>query len=84
MNFTNLNKVYSKDIFPLPRINQLVDVTAGHTLLSFMDAYFGYNQILMYGPDQEHTSLITRRGLYIATLECLLVSLMPVLPIRGW
>ncbi|XP_074355018.1 uncharacterized protein LOC141693750 [Apium graveolens] len=38
--------------------------TSGHALLSFMDAYSGYNQIPMYGPDQEHTSFITYRGLY--------------------
>ena len=29
-----------------------------------MDAYFGYNQILMYEPDEKHTSFITDRGLY--------------------
>ncbi|XP_074347670.1 uncharacterized protein LOC141686541 [Apium graveolens] len=64
MDFTDLNKACPKDSFPLPRINQLVDSTAGHALLSFMDAYSGYNQIPMYGPDQEHTSFITDRGLY--------------------
>ncbi|XP_022856262.1 uncharacterized protein LOC111377400 [Olea europaea var. sylvestris] len=32
-----------KDSFPLPRIDQLVDSTAGHELLSFMDAYSCYN-----------------------------------------
>ena len=35
------------DSFPLPRINQLVDLTAGHKLLSFMDAFSGYNQIMI-------------------------------------
>ncbi|XP_074345424.1 uncharacterized protein LOC141684389 [Apium graveolens] len=64
VDFTDLNKACPKDSFPLPRIDQLVDVTAGHALLSFMNAYSGYNQILMYGPDQEHTSFITDRGLY--------------------
>ncbi|KAK1399355.1 hypothetical protein POM88_009218 [Heracleum sosnowskyi] len=64
VDFTDLNKACPKDSFPLPRIDQLVDTTAGHTLLSFMDAYSGYNQIPMYGPDQEHTSFITGRGLY--------------------
>ncbi|XP_074346922.1 uncharacterized protein LOC141685734 [Apium graveolens] len=64
VDFTDLNKACPKDNFPLPRIDQLVDVTAGHALLSFMDAYSGYNQIPMYGPDQEHTSFITDRGLY--------------------
>ncbi|KAL5557475.1 hypothetical protein UlMin_039711 [Ulmus minor] len=44
-DFTDLNKACPKDSFPLPRIDQLVDATAGHELLSFMDAYSGYNQI---------------------------------------
>lgn len=43
IDFTNLNKAYLKDSFPLPRIDQLVDATIGHELLSFMDAYSGYN-----------------------------------------
>lgn len=64
VDYTDLNKACPKDSFPLPRIDQLVDATAGHALLSFMDAYSGYNQIPMYEPDQEHTSFITDRGLY--------------------
>ncbi|KAI5338526.1 hypothetical protein L3X38_017797 [Prunus dulcis] len=52
------------DLFPLPRIDQLVDATAGHALLSFMDAYSGYNQIFMHPEDQAHTSFITDRSLY--------------------
>ncbi|XP_074373641.1 uncharacterized protein LOC141713990 [Apium graveolens] len=47
-----------------PSDEKLVDAIAGHALLSFMDAYSGYNQIPMYGPDQEHRSFITDRGLY--------------------
>ena len=51
VDFTDLNKACPKDCFPLPRIDQLVDATAGHEVLSFMDVYFGYNQITMYPPD---------------------------------
>ncbi|KAK0592827.1 hypothetical protein LWI29_026166 [Acer saccharum] len=47
VDFTDLNKACPKDSFPLPRIDQLVDATAGHELLSFMDEYSGYNQIRM-------------------------------------
>ena len=43
VDFTDLNKVCPKDSYPLPRIDQLVDSTAGHRLLSFMDAFSGYN-----------------------------------------
>uniref|UniRef100_A0A2N9FQE6 Integrase catalytic domain-containing protein n=1 Tax=Fagus sylvatica TaxID=28930 RepID=A0A2N9FQE6_FAGSY len=47
VDFTDLNKACPKDSYPLPRIDQLVDSTAGHKLLSFMDAFSGYNQIQM-------------------------------------
>ena len=30
VDFTDLNKTYPKDPFPLPRIDQLVDTTVGH------------------------------------------------------
>ena len=47
IDFTDLNKACPKDSFPLPRIDLIVDATAGHELLSFMDAFSGYNQISM-------------------------------------
>ena len=47
VNFTNLNKAWPKDSYPLPRIDQLVDSIAGHRLLRFMDAFLGCNQINM-------------------------------------
>ena len=43
VEFTDLNKACLKDSYLLPRIDQLVDSTAGHRLLSFMDAFSGYN-----------------------------------------
>ena len=64
MDFTDLNKACPKDSYPLPRIDQLVDSTAGHRLLSFMDAFSGYNQIRMDEADQEKTSFVTSQGLF--------------------
>lgn len=43
IDLTNVNKACPKDIFPLHKIDQLINFTAGHQLLNFMDAYFGYN-----------------------------------------
>ena len=43
VDFTDLNKACPKDSYPLPRIDQLVDSTADHQLLSFIDAFSGYN-----------------------------------------
>ena len=45
VDFTNLNIACPKDSFPLPRIDWLVDSTARHKLLTFMDAFSGYNKI---------------------------------------
>ena len=42
-NFTDLNKAYLKDLFPMPRIDQLVDATIGHPWMSFLDAFQGYH-----------------------------------------
>ena len=52
VDFTDLNKICPKDSFPLPRIDQLVDSTSGHELLTFMDAFSGYNQIKMAEEDR--------------------------------
>ena len=51
VNFTDLNNACPKDSFPLPRIDQLVDSTAGHKLLTFMDVFSRYNQIQMAEKD---------------------------------
>nr|KYP49932.1 Transposon Ty3-I Gag-Pol polyprotein [Cajanus cajan] len=59
VDYTDLNKAFPKDSYPLPSIDRLVDGASGHALLSFLDAYSGYNQIMMYPPDEEHTAFIT-------------------------
>ena len=59
VDFTDLNKACLKDSFPLPRIDQLVDSTAEHKLLTFIDAFSEYNQRKMAKEDQEKTPFIT-------------------------
>lgn len=39
IDYTNFNKACSKYSYLLPRIDQLVDATSEHELLSFMDAF---------------------------------------------
>ncbi|XP_028099377.1 uncharacterized protein LOC114298916 [Camellia sinensis] len=43
VDYSDFNRACSKDSYPLPRIDLLVDATAGHQMLSFMDAFSGYN-----------------------------------------
>jgi len=64
VDYTGLNKACPKVPFLLPRINQIVDSTAGCEILSFLDAYSGYHQIKMKESDQLTTSFITPFGMY--------------------
>jgi hypothetical protein len=59
VDYTSLNKVCPKDPFPLARIDQVVDSTAGCETLCFLDAYSGYHHIEMCIADQLATSFIT-------------------------
>jgi hypothetical protein len=64
VDYTGLNKACPKDLFPLPRIDQVVDSTAGCETLYFLDAYSGYHQIAMCIADQFATSFITPFSTY--------------------
>ncbi|XP_072066687.1 uncharacterized protein [Arachis hypogaea] len=64
VDFTDLNKACPKDSYPLPSIDSLVDNASGYATLSFMDAYSGYNQMLMHPSDQCKTAFITDFGNY--------------------
>jgi len=59
-----LNKGYPKDSYCVPKIDKLVDATAGHALLSFIDAFSGYHQIPLCPKDQEKATFITDHGLH--------------------
>ena len=60
VDFRDLNKISPKDDFPLPHIDLLVDSTVGHSMLSFMDGFSRYNQILMAPKDMKKTTFITK------------------------
>jgi len=58
VDYTDLNRACPKDAYPLPNIDKLVDNSSGYKLLSFMDAYSGYNQIPMADEDKEKTAFM--------------------------
>ncbi|XP_012836530.1 PREDICTED: uncharacterized protein LOC105957147 [Erythranthe guttata] len=64
IDFRDLNAACPKDHYPLPRIDQLVDATAGCELLSMMDASQGYHQVRLDVIDQPKVSFITSGGTY--------------------
>jgi len=68
VDFRDVNKASPKYDFPLPHIDILVDNTAGHTLLSFMDGYTCYNEVIMVEEVIEKTAFITPWRTYSYTI----------------
>lgn len=64
VDFTDLNKTFPKDSFPLPKIDFIVDSTTGHQILSFMDVCLGYNQVWMTLDDPDKTYFILNHRSY--------------------
>jgi hypothetical protein len=67
IDYTDLNRHYPKDPFPLPRIDQVVDCTAGSALLCFLDCDLGYHQIALMVSDQDKMAFITSHDIYCYT-----------------
>ena len=67
VDYTDLNKHCPKDPFGLPRIDEVVDSTAGCELLSFLDCYSDYHQISLKEEDQVKTTFITPFSAYCYT-----------------
>jgi hypothetical protein len=59
VDYTSMNKACTKDPFPLPCIDKVVDLTTRCELVSFLDAYSGYHQIPLAEADQPATTFIT-------------------------
>ena len=64
IDFRNLNKACQKDNFPLPPMEQILQAVAGSELVSFLDGFSGYNQVLVHPNDQLKTTFRTKWGTY--------------------
>ena len=64
VDFTDLNKACLKDSYPFPSIDALVDNVSGCKILSFLDAFPGYNQIRMHPRDECKTTFMTELSSY--------------------
>ena len=64
IDYRKLNKATRKDHFPLPFLDQMLDRLAGHEYYCFLDAYSGYNQIVIAPEDQEKTTFTCPYGTF--------------------
>jgi hypothetical protein len=83
VDHTDLNKACKKYPFGLPRIDQVVDSTAGCSLLSFLDCYSGYHQIPLKEEEQIKTSFITLFGAFCYTTMSFKLKSTGATPQRG-
>lgn len=62
--FLDLNKACPKDHYPTSFIDQIIDDYVSDEIFSFMDGFFGYNQIQIRPKDQHKTTLICPWGTF--------------------
>ena len=64
VDYRQLNSVTKPDLFPLPRINDLLDQLGKSKYFSTLDLKSGYWQIKVNADSQEKTAFVTHKGLY--------------------
>ena len=64
VDYRKLNKITKKDVYPLPRIEDIFMTLSGCNIFSVFDLASGYWQVLMNEKDIEKTAFITPFGLY--------------------
>ena len=64
IDYRALNNVTEKDSYPLPKIDECLDVLSDSTLFSTLDLQSGYWQIEMHPEDRGKTAFATRQGLF--------------------
>ncbi|KAI3499631.1 hypothetical protein L1887_35435 [Cichorium endivia] len=64
IDYRKLNAATSKDHFPLPFIDQIIEKLSGHKFYCFLDGYSGYNQIAIHPEDQAKTTFTCPYGTF--------------------
>ena len=64
IDYQKLNKATRKDHFPLPFLDQMLDLLAGHEYYCFLVGYLGYNHITISLEDQDKTTFACSYGTF--------------------
>jgi hypothetical protein len=65
VDFRNLNKCSRKDNYPLPKMEHILQKVSGSKVMSFIDGFFRYNQIVVHPDDREKTAFTTPWGTFM-------------------
>jgi hypothetical protein len=64
IDFRNMNLAYIKDNYPLPNMETLLQRVTGSKIMSMLDGFSGYNQVLVRKEDQNKTTFTTPWGTF--------------------
>lgn len=53
-----------KDNYPLPSLNEVLQIVNGSQMMSFLDGYLGYNQVMVQPEDRLKTPFTTKWGTF--------------------
>jgi hypothetical protein len=65
IDFKKLNAITKKDPYPLPFIDELLNIVIGYEVYSFLDGYSGYHQIFIVQEDKYKTTFVIDWGAFI-------------------
>ena len=65
VDFRNLNKCSKTDNYPLPKMEHLLQKVSEAKVMSFLDGFLGFNQIVMRPDDQEKIAFTTPLGTFM-------------------
>ena len=65
IDFINLNKASLKDNYPLPKMDHILQRVVGSKIISLLDGFSGYNQVLVLPSDQHKTTFTTHWGTFM-------------------
>ena len=64
INYFKLNALTKKDTYPLPRIDDLIDMMAGKTYITTLDCFSGYWQVRLSPQSKDYTTFISPFGIF--------------------
>jgi len=64
VDYRRLNSVTRKDVYPLPRVDDILDAVGGTQYFSTLDLAFGYWQVELDEAAREKSAFTTFKGLY--------------------
>ena len=64
MDFRNINRASEKDNYPVPSLDEVIQVVNGSQMMLFLDGYSGYNQVMVEEEDILTTAFTTKWGTF--------------------